>query len=563
MDDVYVVVGLLFFGSLLFCLCCYKVSNLLYMLYHIDDTHVDYDDDLAGLTEKDVLTYVNSFSNGPTGNNAGSGVGGGDSSAPTGVTSPSGVPPPLRDVTNTNERPPPNNTSVNLPLASIKSFNPSTNAQHSSSKCHGNYIIEGGTYRMKPAHSVTSLSIGVQCSPQDAELRSGSDTCLLPVHCHSSSNVPVYKGRKHERHPKAQRVHQSHPDFRHFDYMATTSMALDGDSQRDIVGSRNSDLDTNFPISLPDHVTEPDAYCQGERTPTNAMFTSGSLDRQWSYPQSGTWKQPKRSSQSSMMHHDPLQNLSRPKSSFHMPRGRAQRIGSIRVAECSFIEQHDNEDQGQHILMNSLGDDDEDEDDGPPTTNISVIGDNSHSSGGGHLCEKPSRHRHHHQQHPNHHQQQHPQHHLGSSRSGSHRQINYVPFHFEMSSSSSSGAYHDPVSKMNNSNICRSSGNNSGGTRWTEPGGLSSGRYPNHHLANATELRGGQSAQTRTNINCSNGMNPSDHILLPNARRGSARGSSNFLPCGHIIPPPQNFNDLQHQQQSLPTPVSTHHHSMQ
>ena len=37
MDDVLIVVGLLLFGSSLFCLCCYKVSNLLYMLYHIDD----------------------------------------------------------------------------------------------------------------------------------------------------------------------------------------------------------------------------------------------------------------------------------------------------------------------------------------------------------------------------------------------------------------------------------------------------------------------------------------------------------------------------------------------
>ena len=37
MDDVWLVIGLLLFGSLLFCLCCYKVTNLLYMLYHIDD----------------------------------------------------------------------------------------------------------------------------------------------------------------------------------------------------------------------------------------------------------------------------------------------------------------------------------------------------------------------------------------------------------------------------------------------------------------------------------------------------------------------------------------------
>ena len=44
MDDVYVVVSLLAFGSLLFCLCCYKISNLLYMLYHIDDQEPDPND---------------------------------------------------------------------------------------------------------------------------------------------------------------------------------------------------------------------------------------------------------------------------------------------------------------------------------------------------------------------------------------------------------------------------------------------------------------------------------------------------------------------------------------
>ena len=49
MDDVYVVVGLLLFGSLLFCLCCYKVSNLLYMLYHIDDETGSDDDGLLSL----------------------------------------------------------------------------------------------------------------------------------------------------------------------------------------------------------------------------------------------------------------------------------------------------------------------------------------------------------------------------------------------------------------------------------------------------------------------------------------------------------------------------------
>ncbi|QQP50574.1 Uncharacterized protein FKW44_011612, partial [Caligus rogercresseyi] len=41
MDDVWLILGLLLFGSLLFCLCCYKVTNLLYMLYHIDDTEIE------------------------------------------------------------------------------------------------------------------------------------------------------------------------------------------------------------------------------------------------------------------------------------------------------------------------------------------------------------------------------------------------------------------------------------------------------------------------------------------------------------------------------------------
>ena len=53
MDDVYVIVGLLLFGSLLFCLCCYKVSNLLYMLYHIDDTESE--DELTPEFAKEVV----------------------------------------------------------------------------------------------------------------------------------------------------------------------------------------------------------------------------------------------------------------------------------------------------------------------------------------------------------------------------------------------------------------------------------------------------------------------------------------------------------------------------
>jgi len=44
---VLIVAGLLLFGSLLFCLCCYKVSNLLYLLYHIDDQTTD--EDILGL----------------------------------------------------------------------------------------------------------------------------------------------------------------------------------------------------------------------------------------------------------------------------------------------------------------------------------------------------------------------------------------------------------------------------------------------------------------------------------------------------------------------------------
>ena len=36
MEDLWAAIGLLLFGVLLFCLCCYKVSNLLYMFYNIN-----------------------------------------------------------------------------------------------------------------------------------------------------------------------------------------------------------------------------------------------------------------------------------------------------------------------------------------------------------------------------------------------------------------------------------------------------------------------------------------------------------------------------------------------
>ena len=78
MDDVFVIVGLLLFGSLLFCLCCYKVSNLLYMLYHIDDSTDSEDNDncdpantallaaaaaaINGAKEKNGYNFVNNYS---------------------------------------------------------------------------------------------------------------------------------------------------------------------------------------------------------------------------------------------------------------------------------------------------------------------------------------------------------------------------------------------------------------------------------------------------------------------------------------------------------------------
>ena len=58
MDDVYVVIGLLSFGSLLFCLCCYKVTNLLYMLYHIDDNEADEEELAPGGIPKDTYSLV-------------------------------------------------------------------------------------------------------------------------------------------------------------------------------------------------------------------------------------------------------------------------------------------------------------------------------------------------------------------------------------------------------------------------------------------------------------------------------------------------------------------------
>ena len=54
MDDVYTVIGLLLFGSFLFCLCCYKVSNLLYMLYHIDDNTPDEEPDFSSILMKEA-----------------------------------------------------------------------------------------------------------------------------------------------------------------------------------------------------------------------------------------------------------------------------------------------------------------------------------------------------------------------------------------------------------------------------------------------------------------------------------------------------------------------------
>ena len=176
MDDVYTVIGLLLFGSFLFCLCCYKVSNLLYMLYHIDDNTPDEEPDFSSILMKEAganptgpaAQAAYSFVN--TGN-AGKELGG-LGAAENGIAS-----------------------AKSFLTGSLGGLNfPTSSTEHLLIGNHvGNHILgnsggvggggiglEGGTYRMKTAGSVTSLSVGVQCTPGDSDVRTSSETCLIP-----------------------------------------------------------------------------------------------------------------------------------------------------------------------------------------------------------------------------------------------------------------------------------------------------------------------------------------------------------------------------------------------
>ena len=248
MDDVYVVVGLLLFGSLLFCLCCYKVSNLLYMLYHIDDTEAE--DELTPEFAKEVLN--NAAASGQYSSLLSTYADGG----PKGGN-------PVGQAVSVGEG---LNNESNAKLMQLSEFT-SASAEHL-----GNHIGGGGypnhigqlpyhmphNPRMRTAGSVTSLSVGIQCNPDDAEIRTTSETCLIPVgsstsliggsghygapaitnhhqhqsHYHrgSSAHHSSAAHSQQPQHPSAsiRLHHMSNPDFRHatsFDIMAAAAVA--------------------------------------------------------------------------------------------------------------------------------------------------------------------------------------------------------------------------------------------------------------------------------------------------------------------------------------------------
>lgn len=169
MDDVWVVIGLLLFGSLLFCLCCYKVTNLLYMLYHIDDA-----------TES--LTGANDLGMGS-------------------------LPITLALAVEGKQQ---NGHHQQLTQSSTELTNVASNLGYMNHSSTPNlYPLE----KVGKTNSVTSLSVGVQYDPRDVQEQHAQYSRQQRYSSTAVEYIPANGLRRHH-HQQKSHFHVSAPDFR-------------------------------------------------------------------------------------------------------------------------------------------------------------------------------------------------------------------------------------------------------------------------------------------------------------------------------------------------------------
>ena len=200
MEDVWVVISLLLFGSLLFCLCCYKVTNLLYMLYHIDDA-------TESLTGNDITANTATVLSNATAGTLSAlgvlpialadGVGGGGGGQPGGG-SPNG-----------NQK---LSVTATPPSRLRQPFPPPAYSHVNHRSTPSLYPLE----KVGKANSVTSLSVGVQYDPRDVHM-AGSNR--VQGRYTAVEYIPA-DGLRGSTHRKTH-LHVSAPDFRVGSYEMT------------------------------------------------------------------------------------------------------------------------------------------------------------------------------------------------------------------------------------------------------------------------------------------------------------------------------------------------------
>lgn len=61
MDNVIIILFLLAIGLIILCLCCYKISNLLYILYHIEDSNSQNNDEETMFCDDIHIDFVSNY----------------------------------------------------------------------------------------------------------------------------------------------------------------------------------------------------------------------------------------------------------------------------------------------------------------------------------------------------------------------------------------------------------------------------------------------------------------------------------------------------------------------
>lgn len=222
---------------------------------------------------------------------------------------------------------------------------------------------------LKGASSVSSLSVGVQCNPQDAELRTSSETCLTigdvsnnPRGPQQQDEIDGYQNeRMYNRQHNTKLHHYSDPDFRQINELDANRHHIQQHYHNHLQHSHHPPHNQEKQLQV--KYGSKMRPCTNSGTELQHLLPDIHRHRKsfgrrnyYHYHSSSLGRHHRHNLQKSCNPADPpwLQHRYNPSrlsptvtSPPLAPPAAARRYGSIRVSECSFIEHHQNQSGAQ------------------------------------------------------------------------------------------------------------------------------------------------------------------------------------------------------------------------